>query len=186
MDRRITILLKAVNAATARGDGRYILSAATPDRVGDTIDPAAYKAAAAKKKLISLFNHDTDKIIGYWDNLAVEGDTLAGDLNLASTDLGNMVRQLKKDGVPLAVSIGFRGAGTPNKTNGIHFTKLDLMEASIVATPAHPRAQQIAKSFGLDLPVLTDFSVFKDDDAQLRAARALGISLATLTGGSTL
>lgn len=184
MKHTITILMKAAGPAQA-GDGRFILSAATPDRVGDTIDPAAYRSAASKKKLVALFNHDANKIVGFWDKLAAESDYLAADLNLASTDLGNMVRQLKKDGVPLAVSIGFRGAGMPNKFGGLHFTKLDLMEASIVATPAHPRAQQIAKSFGFELPVLSDASVFKDDGAQLSAARALGKSIATLTGGFT-
>jgi HK97 family phage prohead protease len=133
-------------------DARFVLSAASPDRVSDTIDPAAYDAAAKKAdKLIALFNHDPDKIAGYWTKLRREGDTLTGLIKLASTNLGQMLKALVDDGVPLGASIGFSGVGKPNAVGGIHFSSIDLMETSLVSVPAHPRAVQIAKSFGFDL-----------------------------------
>ena len=140
-------------AASPEFDAEFVLSAATPDRVQDTIDPKAYKPLTRLQKVVALFNHSPDKICGYWSKLKVEGDTLVGQLKLASTELGQMIRALIADGVPLGASIGFRGEGDWNEeTNGIHFTKLDLIETSITPTPAHPRAMQIAKQFGIALP----------------------------------
>jgi HK97 family phage prohead protease len=148
--------------ASGEFDARFILSAATPDRVKDTIDPTAYDVVAAiTKKLIALFNHDSDKIAGYWTNLKREGDKLTAHIKFASTNLGQMLKTLIDDGVPLGASIGFRGRGEPNKHGGIHFKEIDLLETSIVSTPAHPRAVQIAKSFGIELQSSED-----DDNAR--------------------
>jgi HK97 family phage prohead protease len=150
--KHLDILIE--KSASAEFDGKFIMSAATPDRVRDTIDPKAYDGIAARtKKLIALFNHDSDKIAGFWTNLKREGDTLVGHIKFASTSLGQMLKTLLDDGVPLGASIGFRGRGEPNDKGGILFKEIDLMETSIVSTPAHPRAMQIAKQFNITLPV---------------------------------
>lgn len=139
-------------AANGSHDAKFILSASTPDRVRDTIDPEAYDAVAAKtKKLIALFNHNKDAIAGYWTDLKREKDTLTAYIKFASTNVGQMLKTLIDEGVPLGASIGFRGKGDFNDQGGIHFTALDLFETSLVSTPAHPRAVQIAKQFNVDL-----------------------------------
>ena len=139
-----------VEKSTTEGyDARFVMSASTPDRVKDTIAKTAYSANVGKK-IIALYQHDPDKPMGYWENVKMIGDQLVGDLKIASTNLGLMIKQLIADGVPLGASIGFRGAGEPNKSGGIHFTKVDIFETSIVSIPAHPRAMQIAKSFGME------------------------------------
>lgn len=130
-------------------DARFVMSASTPDRVNDTIDKAAYRAINITK-LIALWQHKNDQPIGYWTNVKAEGDRLVGHLKLSATNLGLMIKQLIADGVPLGASIGFRGAGEPNKKGGIHFNEIELMECSVVSVPAHPRAMQIAKSYGLE------------------------------------
>lgn len=130
-------------------DARFIMSASSPDRVNDTIEPDAYKGAARKSKLIALWQHKADQPIGFWSNLKAEGDRLVGHLKISSTNLGEMIKQLIADGVPLGASIGFRGTGEPNKKGGIHFKTIELMECSVVSIPAHPRAMQIAKSFDM-------------------------------------
>ena len=130
-------------------DARFIMSAATTDRVNDTIAKNAYQANVGKK-IIALFQHDPDKPVGYWENVKMAGDTLVGDLKISSTKLGKMIKQLILDDVPLGASIGFRGAGSQNKNGGVHFTKVDIFETSVVSIPAHPRAMQIAKSFGME------------------------------------
>ena len=130
-------------------DARFVMSAATPDRVKDTIEPSAYKAAAKTDKLIALYQHDPEKPIGFWTGLKAEGDRLTGYIKFASTNLAQMVKQLINDGVPLSSSIGFRGKGELNDIGGVHFKSIELLECSIVSVPAHPRATQIAKSFGL-------------------------------------
>lgn len=138
---------------SAAYDARFTMSAATPDRVKDTIEPAAYQSVVAKtKRLVALWQHDPDRPIGTWEKLKAEGDKLTGYIKFASTSIAQMAKQLIDDGVPLGASIGFRGAAEPNKHGGLHFKELDLLECSIVSVPAHPRAYQIAKSFGVDLP----------------------------------
>lgn len=131
-------------------DARFVMSAATPDRVKDTIEPSAYKqVVAATQKLIALWQHDPDRPIGVWEQLKAEGDRLTGYIKFASTNLAQMAKQLIEDGVPLSASIGFRGRGEPNKAGGIHFKEIELLECSVVSVPAHPRAVQIAKNFGM-------------------------------------
>lgn len=132
-------------------DARFVMSATTPDRVQDTIDAAAYKPNLGRK-LIALWQHKSDQPFGYWHNLRVEGTKLIGDLKAAGTNLGQMIKQLIADGVPLGASIGFTGSGEPNKRGGIHFKEIEILECSVVSVPAHPTAMQIAKSFGIELP----------------------------------
>lgn len=132
-------------------DARFVMSASSPDRVDDTIEPSAYRSVERKGgKVIALWQHKADQPIGYWSNLKAEGGRLLGHLKISSTNLGMMIKQLLDDDVPLGASIGFRGKGEPNKKGGIHFSEIELMETSIVSIPAHPRALQIAKQFHLE------------------------------------
>lgn len=139
-------------SASSEFDARFVMSATTPDRVKDTIDVKAYDSATKIDKLIALFNHDPNQVAGYWTGIKAAGDTLSGSIKFASTSLGQMLKTLIDEGVPMGASIGFRGKGEPNKQGGIHFKEIELLETSIVSTPCHPRAMQIAKSFGIDLP----------------------------------
>lgn len=138
-------------------DARFIMSASSPDRVGDTIEPSAYKPNLGKR-LICLWQHKSDQPIGYWDNLRVKSGQLLGDLKIASTNLGLMVRTLINENVPLGASIGFSGRGEENDYGGINFKQLELHECSVVSVPCHQLAMQSrelivtqAKSLGLDL-----------------------------------
>ena len=145
-----------IKASSPEYDASFILSAASPDRVRDTIDPAAYDLVSKKiKKLIALFNHNHDQPVGFWENLKREKDTLTASIKFAGTNLGKMLKQLIEDGVPLGASIGFRASGSPNELGGIHFEadNFELIETSIVSTPAHPRAVQLAKQYGIDLSI---------------------------------
>lgn len=133
-------------------DARFTLSASTPDRVKDTIAPGAYAAAIkGLDKIPALFNHDTSKILGYWGDLKTVKDTLQGSIKLFHRDWGLMVKEMLDFGIPLSASIRFSGKGEWIDGGGYHFKQIDLMETSIVAVPAHPRAVEIAKSYGLDL-----------------------------------
>lgn len=148
-------------SSNAEFDARFVMSASTPDRVKDTIEPSAYKSATKIDKLIALWQHDPDRPIGYWTDLKADADRLTGYIKFASTNLAQMAKQLIDDGVPLAASIGFRGKGELNKDGGIHFKSIELLECSVVSVPAHPRAQQIAKSFGFEPETLV--SVNEDE-----------------------
>jgi HK97 family phage prohead protease len=133
--------------------GTFVLSSSDVDRDDDTISADALKnAITGKKTLITLWQHKQDQPIGFWENLRVEGKRLLGDLRLASTNLGLMVKQLLDDDVPLGASIGFMGSGEwDEKRNGINWKDIELFECSVVSVPANPNAMRIAKSFGVDL-----------------------------------
>ena len=167
-------------------DARFVMSAATPDRVKDTIEPSAYETVVSRtKRLIALWQHDPDRPIGTWENLKADGDRLTGYIKFASTSLAQMAKQLIADGVPLGASIGFRGKAEPNKHGGLHFKEIELRECSVVSVPAHPRAYQIAKSFGFDLksesPASPPAEFGDQRDAVIkRAAAALNTSLKSL------
>ena len=134
-------------------DAKFIMSATSPDRVKDTIDPEAYKGAiAGVKKLIALWQHNTDTPIGYWADMEAKATNMTGYLKLATTGMAQFVGQLLADGVPVGASISFRGKGELNDIGGIHYKTISLLECSIVSVPAHPKAVQIAKAFGVDLP----------------------------------
>jgi len=164
-----------IQKSTSGADARFVMSAATPDRVRDTIDPTAYKALKVSK-LIALWQHDQDKPIGWWENLKADGDKLVGDLKLAGTALAQMVKQLIADGVPLGASIGFRGKGEPNKAGGVHFKEIELLETSIVSVPAHPRAFQIAKNFGLTSVIDGEPKIVAVSGDSIRNAKAAILS----------
>jgi HK97 family phage major capsid protein len=138
-------------ATRAGFDARFVLSSTALDRDKDTIDPAAY-APNLGKRLIALWQHKRDSPVGFWENLKVEAGDLIGDIKFSGIALGQMVKQLVAEGVPLMASIGFRGKGVENDAGGIHFTALDIFETSIVSVGAQQRAVQIAKHFGITLP----------------------------------
>lgn len=140
-----------VQIQKADRDGQWILGASARDRVDDTIAPEAFRNAlkAVGGKLIALWQHNSDNPIGYWDNLKEKGGQLIGDLKMADTNLGRMIRKLLEHGTPLGASIGFRGLdGEPNEFGGFHYKEIALFETSIVSVPCQPAAVQIAKSFG--------------------------------------
>lgn len=152
------MIQKSLNVSIEKGDrdGQWVMAASTKDRVNDTIAPEAFERALKDigGKLITLWQHDSYQPVGYWHNLTHKAGRLIGDLKLAGTNLGQMIKQLLADEVPLGASIGFRSIGNPepNKVGGLHFKAIELLETSIVSVPANPAAIQIAKRFHIDLP----------------------------------
>lgn len=143
-------------------DARFIVSATSPDRVGDRLSAKVLKAVADKaKRMVALWMHKQDQPVGYWQNYSYVRGKLAADLFLASTRLAAMIKTLLDDDVPLAASIGFRVLeGVENKNGGYDFEDIDLLEISIVSTPAHPKAVrvkaiEIAKAHGIDPKILS-------------------------------
>ncbi len=176
--RQKTVQATVLKSDNSDYDGRFILSAASPDRMRDTIDPAIYDTIAnTTEKLIALFNHDPNRPVGFWEKFKREKDTLTAYIKFAGTNLGEMLKQLIGDGVPLGASIGFRGSGEPNELGGILWNALELIETSIVATPAHPRAVQLAKQYGITWPIngphTTATSGDQHQEKRIRANRAI-------------
>ena len=124
-------------------DATFVVSSPDPDRVGDTIDPDAYTPSLGKR-IPALWQHDHDRIFGVWENLRVIKGQLIGDLKAASTRIGDLVKQLLADDIPLGASIGFMPTEyEANDDGGLHFKAIEVLEISVVSVPAHQAAVQI-------------------------------------------
>lgn len=132
----------------------FIMSNASIDRMGDTIDPMGWDLTNFNKNPIALFNHNYDLIIGKWKNVRVEEGNLMGDLELAAegtSELVDTVRSLVDQRILSAVSVGFSATDYEFGEKGIDFKKQELMECSLVSVPANPQALAVARSFGCDI-----------------------------------
>ena len=128
----------------------FVLSDATVDRYGDTIDPNGWDLRAFKSNPIALFGHDSSFPIGRWDNLRVENGQLLGDLEPAqkgtSARIDEIISLVEQD-ILRTVSVGFRPIEyEPRKQGGIHYKRQEMLETSVVGVPANPAALAVAKS----------------------------------------
>lgn len=135
-------------------DGTFILSTQSVDRDGDILDIDGWDLENFKKNPIALWQHDHKNPVGVWENIRFEADRLVADLKLGSTRLAEMTRQLIQDGILKAVSVGFKALeGEPRNEDrpwsGYHFTKQELLEASLVSVPANQEALLLSKSLEL-------------------------------------
>ena len=124
-------------------------STETADRVGDIVKMAGVDLSNYKKNPIILFNHDYDKPIGKALDVQVIDNKLVFKIQFADTDFGREIYYLLKNGYMNASSIGFVGKEyEPNDFGGITFTKIELLELSIVSVPCNPNAiVQLRKDF---------------------------------------
>lgn len=161
IEKRVAV--KFEKAADGSNDAVFIMSSISPDRVNDTIEESAYLPSIGKT-LIALWMHNRDQPIGAWKNLRIKAGDLLGDIKFTTaTPWGKMAKQMIDEQVPLGASISFRGQGEKNKLGGMHFKTLELLECSIVTTPAHPRAMQIAKAYGVILAPAPEFTESQKD-----------------------
>ncbi|MDI7864084.1 HK97 family phage prohead protease [Rhizobiaceae bacterium n13] len=114
----------------------------TPDRIGDWIEPGAFKGA--KMPIPILFGHDMNDPIGTWDAAVEKSDGLhlAGKLLVDDVARAREVRALVKSGAVRGVSIGFITKQASSRSGGGRTIKsLELLEASLVTIPMHPGAK---------------------------------------------
>ncbi len=143
-------LHNTIQKSEQNGDGFFVISSTAEDYHRDVVSLSALAEVTKKNnKLITLFDHDAAKPVGYWDQLKVQGSKLIGRLNLAPTNLGKMIGVLLDHGTPLGASIGFHGIGSARKSGGTLYSYIEIFETSIVSIPCNREALQIAKSFGL-------------------------------------
>ena len=137
----------------------FVMSDSHVDRMGDVIEADGWDLKHFKSHPIALFNHDPNQVIGTWSEVRIEGKQLRGRLDLAeagTSDLVDTVRALHEQGILRAVSVGFRPIDKKKLTKDadeyfgpFRFTKSELLECSLVAIPANPRALNAVKSLAL-------------------------------------
>lgn len=114
----------------------------SPDRVNDTIDPAALSGLAGRT-LPMLFAHEQSEVVGVWHTIEVAADALRlkGRLLIDKVSRAAEVFAMLKEGAVRGVSIGFDPLKYTARTGGGKaYSLIDLLEASIVAVPCHPGA----------------------------------------------
>lgn len=157
----------------------YVLSDAEPDRTGDVIEVKGWEIG--KFSPIALFNHNRDAVIGKWENVRVRAGQLLGRLVLAdpgTSPIVDMVRALIRQDILETVSVGFRPLDhepmdKDDPWGARRFTKQELLEASIVAVPANPRARRVIKQF------------LSDDQAERLFAKSGFVETKTLDATAT-
>jgi HK97 family phage prohead protease len=132
------------------------MSDATPDRMGDVIDPNGWSLANFRNNPIALFSHSSSLPIGVWKNVRVEGGKLLGELEMLPEGRSPRVDEIRafvETGMLRAVSVGFRPIAyeplPSSKNGGVRYTSSELLECSVVSIPANPNALQVARSLNL-------------------------------------
>jgi HK97 family phage major capsid protein/HK97 family phage prohead protease len=159
-NRKANDIIRKTHSEIVHGS-EYVLSDDSIDRMGDSIHTSGWDLSefTNEKNPIALFNHNSNFIIGRWQDVRVEKNTLRGRLVLATKDTSARVREIHKlieQGILKAVSVGFRDLQSePLKTadgralGGLRYLRPHLVEASLVAVPANPNALAIAKSLDI-------------------------------------
>lgn len=122
-----------------------------PDRVGDWIEPGAFKSV--KLPIPLLFGHDMNDPIGTWDTATEKSDGLhlTGKLLVDEVARAREVRALVKSGAVRGVSIGFITKQASSRSGGGRTIKsLELLEASLVTIPMHPGAKVTSAKSAVD------------------------------------
>lgn len=113
-----------------------------PDRVGDWIEPGAFKGV--KMPIPMLFGHDMNDPIGTWDVATEKSDGLhlTGKALVEDVSRAREVMALVKSGAVKGISIGFITRKAAARTGGGRLIKsLEFLEASLVTIPLHPGAK---------------------------------------------
>lgn len=162
----------------------FILSDATPDRMGDVIEAEGWDLTDFKNNPVALFNHNPNFPIGKWANLRIADGRLRGHLQLApegTSDRIDEIRRLVDADILRAVSVGFLPMKSEplkkdKSSNGMRFLQSKLVETSLVAIPANPNALAVARS--LNISASTSALVFAGKGNSKTRARCVAVSTA--------
>ena len=124
----------------------FIANEESPDRMGDVIEAAGWELSAFVQNPVMMLAHDHKGLpIGTWRDVKVEGKQLLATANFDSADPEALAVEGKyRRGIMKGVSVGFRPLEFDIVNGGGHetfrFKKVELLEISAVAIPAHPAA----------------------------------------------
>ena len=118
------------------------------DNVNDVIEPGALDKYLKQfdGPLQMLWQHDKNEIIGEWTKFEIRGDKVIGTGEIyPEVGRGADAMALISRGMIGATSIGFRTTDyEANDEGGINFKEIQLVEVSLVQSPANPKAQIIS------------------------------------------
>lgn len=119
----------------------YGASFGTDDLGGDRIVPGAFAKTLGRRKVRMLWNHNPDRVVGVWDEIAEDEKGLRVRGRFVDTPLGQEVRALVACGAVDSMSIGYRTVKAGRAGNVRVLEELDLFEISVVAFPMNEAAR---------------------------------------------
>ena len=161
------------------GDGRKFSGYASVfggvDSYGDTITPGAYaKTLEGRERPVQLRWNHYGPVIGKWTEIREDekGLYVEGELTPGHSDAENAYALLKHEAIN-GLSIGYRVGDSEEKDGIRHLNEIDLIEISVVESPADLAAQVgDVKSAIEHLKTLKEFESFLRDVGGLNAAAA--------------
>jgi HK97 family phage prohead protease len=158
----MNIVHKTIEVGTDKFDRfDFCVTKERPDRYGDII---VVKGIKYPPKLIGLWNHSHDVVVGTWRDFRIEADELRGRIEFAPPNISPKIDELRKlteHGVINSCSIGFvpreqEPIFTNGRQTGIRFLRSELCEISLVSCPANVDAVSLAKSLNVSDAMLRE------------------------------
>jgi HK97 family phage prohead protease len=125
----------------------FLISTASVDRDGDTIDPKGWNLKNYEKNPVVLWAHDySQPPIGKAINIQSTKDGLRAEVEFLPQGMNpfaDMVHDMVKGGFLSATSVGFAGTDfekSKDRERGYDFKAQELLEFSIVPVPSNPEA----------------------------------------------
>src|SRR3990167_3558842 len=152
----------AVTKAVSDGPIEFVASHESDDRMGDIIRQDGWKLDNFKKNPLMLWSHNAfQPPIGKWSNVRVDAKALLATASFdADDEFSALIEGKVRRGFLNAVSVGFRPITfeyRPEKEGqggmfrpAADFKEQELLEISIVAIPAHPKALRKALEYAID------------------------------------
>jgi len=127
---------------------RVIVSTPTPDRVKDVLEPGGVDVSAYRANPIVLADHDRAAPIGTAE-IEIKSDRVEAVVTFAPAGASSKADEycaLAKAGVLNTVSPGFiEKEAAPIKGGGVHITRWELLELSLVTVPCNAEATVIER-----------------------------------------
>jgi HK97 family phage prohead protease len=155
----------ALDEATRRV--RHVISTGRMDRYNRIVDPAGWSLTNFREAPRVLADHDygIEAVIGRAHDTKVENDALMSTTEFDREGKGNVAFRLVQRGFVNSWSVGWIGqkahrfgelddceicnAAGKRAKYGVHFTRQELLEYSLVAIPANPDAVMSIRAAGL-------------------------------------
>jgi HK97 family phage prohead protease len=141
---------------------RVIASDATPDRMGNILEPTGCQLDEFRRNPIILAQHNPEQPIGVWPQIEIRNGRLKALGEFAPEGVSELTDEycaLAKAGVINAVSVGFISlAREPLREGGWRFMQLELIELSLVSVPANPNALIVERSLGQREPTMKELA----------------------------
>lgn len=120
-----------------------VANCASVDRVGDFIEPAAWRLENYRKNPVVLFNHDQNAIVGRALKIEATDDGLIIEAEIGNPEVAELT-QLQKDirsliaqGILRAFSVGFLPIESQKDGDINRITSAELFEVSLVSVPCN-------------------------------------------------